>query len=73
MDDQFRIFLFPQKPAIRDSFSIGRLKSSVVKLGINIDLSLFVNNLPNLDNYFDKEYGIVFDLPLAFLEVILKN
>ena len=48
------------------------LKYLFVKLGINIDLSLFVNNLPNLDNYFDKEYGIVFDLPLAFLEVILN-
>ena len=48
------------------------LKYVFEKLGANIDLSLFVNNLPSLSDYVDRAYGVVFDLPVAALEVILN-
>ena len=48
------------------------LKYIFQKLGVDINLSLFVNNLPNLADYVDKAYGVAFDLPVALFEVILK-
>ena len=42
------------------------------KFGSNIDLGLFINNLPNLSDYIDKAYGVAFDLPVAALELMLK-
>ncbi len=44
------------------------LKYIFEKIGINADLSKFVVDIPNLSDYKDKAYGVVFDLPLAFLE-----
>ena len=40
------------------------LKYIFQKLGVDINLSLFVNNLPNLADYVDKAYGVAFDLPV---------
>ncbi len=48
------------------------LKHIFEKFGININLNLFINNLPNLTNYVDRAYGVAFDLPLAAIEVILN-
>ena len=44
------------------------LKYIFEKIGINADLSKFVVDIPNLSDYKDKAYGVVFDLPLAFFE-----
>ena len=44
------------------------LKYIFEKIGINADLSKFVVDIPNLGDYKDKAYGVVFDLPLAFFE-----
>ena len=44
------------------------LKYIFEKIGINADLSEFVVDIPNLSDYKDKAYGVVFDLPLAFFE-----
>ena len=47
------------------------LKYIFEKIGINADLSKFVVDIPNLSDYKDKAYGVVFDLPLAFFEFFL--
>ena len=46
------------------------LKYIFEKIGINADLSKFVVDIPNLSDYKDKAYGVVFDLPLAFFEFL---
>ena len=42
------------------------------KIGINADFSKFVIDLPLLNDYKDKAYGVVFDLPLAFFEFFFQ-
>ena len=44
------------------------LKFIFEKFGISADLTKYSINIPTLKDYVDKEYGVVFDLPLAFLE-----
>ena len=39
---------------------------------LNIDLSPFYKNIPFLEDYVDREYGVLFDLPAAFLEVLME-
>ena len=39
--------------------------------GLDVDLDPFYKNIPSLTNYIDREYGVVFDLPAAFFEVVL--
>ena len=38
---------------------------------LNFDLNPFYKNVPQINEYIDREYGIVFDLPAAAIEVIL--
>ncbi len=38
---------------------------------LNFDLNPFYKNIPQINEYIDREYGIVFDLPAAAIEVIL--
>ena len=38
---------------------------------LNFDLNPFYKNVPQINKYIDREYGIVFDLPAAAIEVIL--
>ena len=37
----------------------------------NFDLNTFIANLPNLQEYVDRWYGVVYDTSLAYLEVLL--
>lgn len=37
-------------------------------LNLNVDLSRHVNNIPSLHEDWRKTYGVIFDLPLAYLE-----
>ena len=48
------------------------LKFIFEKFGINADLTKYLINIPPLKDYVDKEYGVIFDLPLAFLEFFFK-
>ena len=41
-------------------------------LGLNMDLSNYINNTPNLHEDWRKTYGVLFDLPLAYLEVFFE-
>ena len=45
------------------------LKYIVQLFNLDINLNSFHKNIPNIFDYTDKEYGVVFDLPLAALEV----
>ena len=38
---------------------------------LNFDLNPFYKNVPQINEYIDREYGVVFDLPAAAIEVIL--
>ena len=40
----------------------------VDKLNLNLELGQFAQSLPNLSAWGDKNYGVIFDLPLAFIE-----
>ena len=39
---------------------------------LNIDLTNHLKNIPNLHDDWRKTYGVIFDLPLAYLEVFFK-
>ena len=38
---------------------------------LNFDLSPFYKSVPHITEYGDREYGVVFDLPAAAIEVML--
>ncbi len=38
---------------------------------LNIDLNSYFKNIPLITDYIDREYGVAFDLPASFFEVIL--
>ncbi len=40
-------------------------------LNLNFDISPFYKSVPLISEYIDREYGIVFDLPAAAIEVML--
>jgi len=39
---------------------------------LNIDLTNHLKNIPNMHDDWRKTYGVIFDLPLAYLEVFFK-
>jgi hypothetical protein len=61
----------PDEPLHRINGFIS-LKYITEFFGLNFDLTSQLKNIPNLHEDWRKTYGVIFDLPLAYLETVFK-